>query len=103
MVASFQKMGLKFDVEQIKKIRQSDEQIRFGVPQKELLGHAFHTYSVDSPDRAVHFEFQHNVSGRQIYADGTADAVAFLSDKNEAGNQPRLYNMFDVLRSGSMR
>jgi 4-hydroxy-tetrahydrodipicolinate reductase len=31
-----------------------------------------------SPDNTVVFEFQHNVNGRDIYAEGTLDAVCYL-------------------------
>jgi 4-hydroxy-tetrahydrodipicolinate reductase len=59
-------------------------------------GHAFHTYYLDSPDGSVHFEFCHNVHGREIYAEGTADAVEFLAKKIEAGTA-KVFNMIDVL------
>jgi 4-hydroxy-tetrahydrodipicolinate reductase len=59
-------------------------------------GHAYHTYYLDSPDKSVHFEFCHNVNGREIYAEGTADAVEFLAKKIETGNA-KVFNMIDVL------
>lgn len=34
------------------------------VPEEHLLGHAYHTYRLTSPDGSVGFEFQHNVCGR---------------------------------------
>jgi len=49
------------------------------VPEDALLGHAFHTYQLVSPDGSVTFEFQHNVVGRTTYAEGTVDACLFLS------------------------
>ena len=49
------------------------------VPSDALLGHAFHTYQLVSPDGSVTFEFQHNVVGRTTYAEGTVDACLFLS------------------------
>ena len=52
-----------------------------GVPEEHLLGHAFHTYRLTSPGRTASFEFQHNVCGRNIYAEGTVDAVGFLKRK----------------------
>lgn len=32
-------------------------------------------------ENSVTFEFQHNVCGRSIYAEGTVDAVLFLAKK----------------------
>ena len=54
---------------------------------------------------SVSFELQHNVCGRRVYAEGTADAVAFIHKmkSQSAGSQSkRLYNMIDVLESGAM-
>jgi 4-hydroxy-tetrahydrodipicolinate reductase len=94
---SFRKMGFPFEDEQIRKVRDPLSQVEmFGVPPADLGGHAYHTYSLDSPDRSVHFSFTHNVRGRQIYADGTIDAVEFLASKIAAG-ESAVYNMFDVL------
>ena len=57
-----------------------------GVPEEHLLGHAFHTYRLVSPDETVAFEFQHNVCGRSIYAEGTVDAAQFLAKKVQEGD-----------------
>merc|ERR1719313_1115894 len=38
MVSSFQGLGLKFDVEEIKKVRDEKEQLAFGVPAHALGG-----------------------------------------------------------------
>lgn len=40
-----------------------------------FAGHAYHTYHLTSPDGSVNMEFQHNVCGRVVYAEGTVDAV----------------------------
>jgi 4-hydroxy-tetrahydrodipicolinate reductase len=45
----------------------------------------------------VHFEFRHNVCGREIYAEGTADAVEFLAKKIKTG-KAGFYDMIDVLK-----
>ncbi len=74
-----------------------------GVPQDHLAGHAYHTYQLVSPDNTVSFEFQHNVCGRSIYADGTVDAALFLNRQIHAGAEQKLYTMVDVLRAGAMR
>ncbi|KAL3583322.1 hypothetical protein D5086_014383 [Populus alba] len=52
-----------------------------GVPDEYLSGHAFHFYYLSSPGKTVSLEFQHNVCGRSIYAEGTIDAVLFLAEK----------------------
>jgi len=41
-------------------------------------GHAYHTYTLTSADETVQFQFQHNVNGRAVYAEGTVDAAIFL-------------------------
>ncbi|KAH7444563.1 hypothetical protein KP509_02G083200 [Ceratopteris richardii] len=104
VVASFNKLGLSFDAEQIKMVRDPEEQVtKMGVPEEHLKGHAFHTYSLSSADGLVTFQFQHNVCGRSIYAQGTVDAVLFLSNKIKESSEKKVYNMVDVLRGGSMR
>ncbi|CAM6083072.1 unnamed protein product [Calypogeia fissa] len=104
VVASFVKLGLDFDVHEIEKVRDREQQIeRMKVPEEYLPGHAFHTYRVVSPDGTVAFEFQHNVCGRSIYAEGTVDAVLFLAKKVELKTEKKVYDMIDVLREGNMR
>ncbi len=103
VVASFQKMGFDFNESQIELVRNEPEQMaRMHVPENALGGHAFHTYSLDSADGNVHFEFQHNVCGRKIYAEGSVDAVLFLAEKI-AEKAARPFDMMDVLRSGKMK
>ena len=81
----------------IEMIRDEESQInKMGVPKEHLNGHAYHTYSLDSADNSVHFEFRHNVCGREVYAEGTADAVEFLAKKISAG-EGRVFDMIDVL------
>jgi len=104
IVSSFQRLGVSFNLDQIEKVRDPTEQIqKMGVPEEYLGGHAFHTYSLTSPDHTVAFQFQHNVCGRSIYAQGTIDAVIFLARKVQLKAERRLYNMIDVLREGNMR
>ena len=103
VVGTFQKMGFDYTPDDIEKVRNEKEQMeRMHVPVEYLGGHAFHTYSLDSADGTAHFEFQHNVCGRKIYAEGTVDAVNFLADQIAAGTA-KPFNMMDVLRSGKMR
>lgn len=58
----------------------------------------------------MEFQFQHNVCGRRTYAEGTVDAVGFLylkmmesEGKKEEVEGKKIFNMIDVLKSGSMR
>lgn len=104
VISCFQKLGVKFDMDQIQLIRDPELQTEMvGVPKEHLAGHGFHLYHVESPDQTVAFEFQHNVCGRSIYAEGTVDAVLFLAKKVKSKAEKRIYNMIDVLREGNMR
>ena len=114
IVESFNELGCGFDIKDAVLVRDVPTQIApipngMGVPEEHILGHAFHTYRLTSPDNTVSFEFQHNVCGRSIYAEGTVDACLFLSSKMgegcasedcEAGKT--LFDMIDVLREGGM-
>jgi 4-hydroxy-tetrahydrodipicolinate reductase len=104
MVSSFNTLGVQpFTVEDIAKIREPEKQKEFGVPEDALLGHAWHTYTLTSSDGSVQFQFKHNVCGRRTYAEGVADAVAFLSEKIMTGSKKRIFNMIDVLSEGKMK
>lgn len=50
----------------------------------------------------VEFQFRHNVCGRSMYAEGTADTVEFLAGKVAAGAEKKVYSMLDVLREGGL-
>lgn len=86
----------------VKMIRNDEESVNFGVPEDSLTGHAFHTYTLKSPDGTVEFQLQHNVAGRTVYAEGTADAVKFLAKKVVEGNNPQVYTMINVLEEGAL-
>merc|ERR1719161_3469030 len=46
MVGSFNSLGTQpFGVDDIQKIREPEKQKAFGVPEENLSGHAFHTYT----------------------------------------------------------
>ncbi|CAM9755781.1 unnamed protein product [Discosporangium mesarthrocarpum] len=94
--------GEDYDMDSITKIRDREGQLAFGVPEEHLSGHAFHTYSLKSDDGTVEFQFRHNVGGRRMYAEGTADAVAFLAARAKEGAEKRIYSMLDVLRLGGI-
>ena len=95
--------GKDFNIENIQKIRNKNEQLEFGVPAEYLDGHAYHTYRLVSGDNTVSFELQHNVCGRRVYAEGTIDAVEFIDNIRGKKATKRLYNMIDVLEQGSMK
>ncbi|XP_057514699.1 4-hydroxy-tetrahydrodipicolinate reductase 2, chloroplastic-like isoform X1 [Actinidia eriantha] len=104
VISCFQKLGVSFDLDEIQMIRDPEQQLEMvGVPEEHLSGHAFHLYHLTSPDQTVSFEFQHNVCGRSIYAEGTIDATIFLGQKVRSKAEKRIYNMIDVLREGNMR
>lgn len=103
MVGSFQKMGLEFQEDQIKMLRDEQSQLDFGVPPEYLNGHAFHTYTLKSSDGSVEFQFKHNVCGRRTYAEGVVDAVQFLAARRAEKSSKRLFNMIDILETGAMR
>ncbi len=98
MVIYFNKLGIHFLGEQIKKIRNRFLQLLKGIPLKYLKGHGWHTYTLKSEDGSVFFQFIHNVNGREIYALGTIDAILFLSGKMELGTMGKVYSMIDVLK-----
>jgi len=80
LIQSFNELGVGFDVNNVELIRDVETQRDvMNIPEEYLLGHAYHTYTLTSADNTVSFEFQHNVCGRTIYAEGTVDAVGFLS------------------------
>jgi 4-hydroxy-tetrahydrodipicolinate reductase len=91
-----------YSYDDIVQIRDEEAALQFGVPGHALKGHAFHTYTLTSPDGSVEFQLKHNVSGRTIYAEGTADAVKFLAKKIRAGEQPKVYSMINVLEEGAL-
>ena len=103
LVECFQGLGLKFDVSEIELLREHQGQLAFGVPQDHLdSGHAFHTYTLTSPDGSVVFEFKHNVCGRRTYAEGSVDACLFLKSQIDAGSEQRVFSMQDILRAGAL-
>jgi len=105
LVKSFQGLGMgDFAEEDIEKVRDREGQLgRMNVPEEHINGHAYHTYTLTSPDGTVQFQFQHNVCGRRFYAEGTVDALLFLKSRVEAGADQKVYSMRDVLEAGAMR
>lgn len=86
----------------VKMLRTDEDSLAFGVQEEHLKGHAFHTYTLTSSDGSVQFALQHNVSGRRVYAEGTADAVKFLAKKIRTTDVPQIYTMVNVLEEGAL-
>lgn len=102
MVTYFNRMGIPFSEGQIEKERDPErQQNMWGVPPDFLGGHAWHTYTLISGDQTVEFEFTHNVNGREIYGEGTLDAVAFLAKKVADGSRGDVFSMIDVLKAAA--
>lgn len=102
MVGYFNAMGVDFKTDDIVQVRDPvTQKDQWGVPEAHLEGHAWHTYTLISPDETVMFQFKHNVNGRDIYASGTIDAVVFLAGRVADGNKGRVFSMIDVLRQPS--
>lgn len=99
MVGCFNRLGLSYSTDDIIKIRDPQVQkSQWGIPEKYLAGHGWHTYTLLSEDQTVRFEFTHNVNGREVYVLGTVDALLYLSEKVQAGASGRMYSMIDVLK-----
>lgn len=98
MVEYFRRMGIDFSEKDIRMIRDPETQRNtLGVPESYLSGHGWHTYTLVSPDGTVTLSFTHNINGRQVYVEGTLDALVFLSKKLAQGEIGRVYSMMDVL------
>ena len=99
MVGYFNRLGLSFSEADITKERDSNVQKNvWGIPEACLGGHGWHTYRLDSGDKTVRFEFIHNVNGRDVYAQGTLDALIYLDKKVAEGVQGKVFSMIDVLK-----
>jgi 4-hydroxy-tetrahydrodipicolinate reductase len=99
MVKYFNDLGLPFLEADILKERDPERQKKlWGIPEEFLTGHGWHTYSLTSADGTVRFEFSHNVNGREVYARGTLDAIAYLHAKLQQGVRGKVFSMIDVLQ-----
>lgn len=105
VVESMAALGCQpFDMSEIEKLRdEKSSHEKLGVPMDAMNGHAFHTYTLTSPEGDVEIAVQHNVIGRKVYAEGTVDACIFLARRVAEGAGKKIYNMVDVLESGFMR
>lgn len=99
MVRYFNAMGAAFSAGDIRMERDPEiQKSDWGIPEEHIGGHAWHTYTLDSPDKTVKFAFTHNVNGRDVYALGTLDAISFLDQKIKTGAPGRVFSMIDVLK-----
>jgi len=92
----------EFTYDDIEMIRDDQGAIDFGVPEDAMNGHAFHRYTLTSADGTTQFALEHNVAGRTIYAEGTADAVKFLAGRVQEESEGKVYSMIDVLEAGGL-
>ncbi len=99
MVHYFNKLGVRFAENDIIKVRDPEiQQNDWKIPKEYLNGHAWHTYTLDAPDKTAQFSFSHNINGRDIYSWGTFDAILFLQKKIEARSKGTVFTMIDVLK-----
>jgi 4-hydroxy-tetrahydrodipicolinate reductase len=98
VIASFNKLGIPFTVDQINKKRSEADYESLGIPPQFWEGHGWHTYTLKKPDDSVFFQFTHNVNGRAAYVSGALEAIRFL---NRVCSVPfdycGVYSMTDVL------
>ena len=103
MVHYFNHLGIPFSETDIQMERDPEIQKNvWKIPEPHLNGHAWHTYTLTSPDNTVCFEFTHNINGRDIYAQGTMDAAVFLHNQLKKTDSKtikgKVYTMIDVLK-----
>ncbi len=91
-----EKLGIKVD--DIESIRDPEAQIRLGVPEEFLPGHAYHRVDITSDDGTVRFGFFTQVDGRATYAAEVPDIIRFLDKKIREGSRGEVFNMDDYLK-----
>jgi len=106
MVKYYNRLGIAYSEDDI--IMERDPEIQknqWHIPEQYITGHAWHTYTLTAPGGNVQFEFSHNINGRDVYSQGTIDAVLFLHKKltgdkkeNKTGKRGVVYTMIDVLK-----
>ncbi len=102
MVGYFNRLGMPFEEDEIEKVRDPVVQEKdLEVPKKYLAGHGWHNYSLVSNDKTVSFLFSHNINGRDVYVEGTLDAVIFLREMVAKSEQGRVFSMIDVLKNNA--
>ncbi|VVS93958.1 dihydrodipicolinate reductase C-terminal domain-containing protein [Desulfoluna spongiiphila] len=99
IIRQFNLLGVEFTEADIDKVREPEAQKAMGIPEEHLDGHGWHTYTLCAPDGSSEFGITHNINGRDIYAEGTLDAVAFVEKKRLAGIKGHCFSMIDVLKN----
>ncbi|MBU1172534.1 MAG: dihydrodipicolinate reductase [Proteobacteria bacterium] len=99
MVRYFNHLGVPFTEDEIYKERDPIAQKNvWNIPEKYLDGHGWHTYTLTDKNATSTFGITHNISGRDIYAEGTLDAVLYLHEKIGQNITGHVYSMIDVLK-----
>ncbi len=99
MVGYFNRLGVDYSENKIRKERDpAVQRQKWGIPEPYLQGHGWHTYTLDSRDRTVRIAFTHNINGRDVYVQGTLDAVVYLNGKILQGKKGKAFSMIDVLK-----
>ncbi|MCP4117860.1 MAG: dihydrodipicolinate reductase [Desulfobacteraceae bacterium] len=103
MVGYYNRLGIPFSEDDIEQVRNPEiQKNQWNIPEEHLSGHAWHTYTLTSPDGSACFQFKHNINGRNIYIDGTLDGALFLNQRLTHGspdeNLGKVYTMIDVLK-----
>lgn len=96
MIEYFDKLGIPFTKERVITTKDIAEQLELGIPDNALIGYGWHTYTLKSGD-GVLFQFTYNVNRKDVYTEGTIDAVNYLDKKVKEGNKGKIYSMIDVL------
>lgn len=98
MIRYFNQLGVPYTEDDIHKERDPEVQKKvWKIPEQYLDGHGWHTYTLTSADKTAQFSVTHNISGREIYGEGTLDAVVYLQGKIEQGVSGAVFSMIDVL------
>lgn len=99
IIRQFNRLGVNFTEAEIEKVRDPEAQKAMGIPDEHLDGHGWHTYTLTAADGGSSFGITHNINGRDIYAEGTLDAVAFVEKKRLQGTKGQCFSMIDVLKN----
>lgn len=98
IIRQFNLLGVDFTEADIEKVRDPETQRAMGIPEEHLDGHGWHTYTLKAPDGTSEFGIIHNINGREVYAEGTLDAVVFVEKKCREGVKGHCFSMIDVLK-----
>ncbi|WP_300667689.1 dihydrodipicolinate reductase C-terminal domain-containing protein [Desulfoluna sp.] len=99
IIRQFNLLGVDFTEADIDKVRDPEAQKAMGIAEEHLDGHGWHTYTLKASDGGSEFGITHNINGRDIYAEGTLDAVAFVEKKRDQGISGHCFSMIDVMKN----